>query len=184
MGIENHERHGYLVWLVLAFGLAIGLHLLVAGLIVSEVFRSYSENRNMPTLELASLKSGMMVRPLATQEMAPQGSPAENLLPMRIVNGANKLGQVEKTTRDILRAVRKGVLTRWEPAQPAGRGRAVVLLEFDDEARVRVAQIATVSGTKDFIGFMEDFSDQLQGLRVAEDHCALIRVECEFRVGE
>ncbi len=184
MGIENHEEHGYFLRVVLAFVLAVGLHLVVAGLIVSEVFRSFSENAYMPILELAPLEPGIIVRPLAKQKMVPQGAPDENVLPVRILNGANRLGHSEKTTGDILRAVRKSILTRWEPVQPAGRGRAVVLLKFDHKARVRIAQIAAVSGTKDFIGFMKDFSEQLQGLRVSERHCALIRVECEFRVGE
>jgi hypothetical protein len=184
MGIEKHKTTGNPLLVLLAFGSAIGLHLFVAGLIVAEVFGPFSRNPGMPVLELASLELEMIARPHAEQEMVAQVSPDEDLLPMRILNGATKLGHSEKTTGDILRAIRKTILTLWEPARASGRGRAVVVLDFDSNARVTGTQIAAVTGTKDFVGFMKEFADQLQGLQVVERQCGLIRVECEFRVGE
>jgi hypothetical protein len=185
MGIPRHELLGFVLRAFSAAVLAAGLHLFVAGLIVYDVVGPFSRSadESVPVLDLAPLELEM-IAVHGDQKTLPSALSDEDLLPLRILEDASRLGHSQEMTRHILRALRDSVLTLWEPARPAGRGHAIVVLDIDSHARVAVAHVRASTGTRDFIGFMEDFAGRLQGLEVPDTNCVSIRVECEFRVEE
>ncbi len=184
-GITNRERMRGMFRLALALSLAGTVHLLVAGMIVFELFQALPMPEDMPALDLTPLELEMVAMSVGKQGPAPRQTSEAPSLPMRVLGDASRLGSDEDTTTDILRAIRIRVLTVWGPAKPSGTGRAVVVLDFDRKAEVTASRVAAVTGTRDFARFMEDFATSLQGLRVPEtEQCGSLRVECEFRVGE
>ncbi|WP_462323321.1 hypothetical protein [Desulfoplanes sp.] len=167
-----------------ALCLALGLHLLLVGIILSGLIQLRPKTARAPVLDLAPLETEATTRPLRGRAVSRGEEDVRKDMPVRTGCGMNRVAGGHGASEDFLRSVRGKIAAIWGEAVSQGAGRAVVSLDFDVTGRVTGSRVETIEGTGGFKRFMDGFIRGLQGLKVPmAGRAGPVRVECEFLVG-
>lgn len=164
--------------------LALCIHACMAGMILYEVDWDTPESSPAHVLDLRPLSVDVVMQRGHTGK-TPDSAFSSSLVPVKMVEDEAYVGSGQGNQNDVLRLVRSQINAAWQPIEPRGLGKAVVVLTIARQGRITSAQVTRIQGDDSFGTFMKTFLADLGALELSvPDAGREFQVECEFSVGE
>ena len=170
--------------MITAFLLAVLVHAVLFCMVMFQISWQMPADPTFPVLDLHPFVCEMVPSVQPAAGTAPEMTGGASI-PVRIVPDEDHLGVGAREKAAFLRVLRKGIGVAWRRVVPSDTGRGVVLLTINGRGRLEHAKILQMQGRNRFGQFLDAFLITL-GKRTFPvlKGKGVVRVECEFRVGE